>query len=121
MNNAEKLHRISVNVSNTNIQTYKYKLFNSKTIKDQINTKDFIDLLKYIDHDSNEYKIFIGLLDKRVPIVIKIGTHKKLADEYKISKLLHDVPHIINVFGVLSCNNQLNNINLNKPICNPYN
>ncbi len=120
MNNAERLFRQGTNADQ--VDSYKYKLSCENSIKRSLDTTTWIELMKQIEHDSGDYKLFLALLQKSTSIVVKVGDSEKLSLEYRIGKHLHDhnVSNFINYFCHFSCLNYLKNVNVNKSLCSEH-
>ena len=73
-----------------NHNTFKYKLNCQKKIDDTRDTKDWLELLRIINHDSPNYKVFTALLEKEKHIVVKIGP-SILEKEYSIANQLESL------------------------------
>lgn len=77
--------------SHNNNNSFKYKLdCNARLNPEHPDTIEWLELLELINHNSPDYKIFIGLLNKVNNIVIKVGS-LKLENEYKIGSLLSTI------------------------------
>ena len=62
---------------------YKYVIdCQSKVSAVDPDTRDWLELLSQFDHTSDEFKIFQAMLEKKRKVVVKVGTRKKLENEY---------------------------------------
>ena len=97
----------SRNSKHNNNNSMKYKLDcqniidKSKSISD---TRDWLNLEKQIEHDSEDYTLYNALLEKQKQIVVKIGP-EKLKYEYEIGKLLDtlNIPTFIGYICMFNC------------------
>jgi len=119
INNAKVLYRQSTN--NTNIDTYKYQLSYDKYVQNPETNREWIELMERIAHQSGDFKLFIAKLNKKTPIVVKVGNKDKLKNEYELGKTLQKLYNFIDFFCYFECNNKLQNINVQKPLCNTVN
>lgn len=117
MNNAEQIYKTNMNKSK--VDNYKFKLSCQDIITHNKDTTSWIDLMDKIDHTSGDYKIFTAILDKKKPIIVKIGNQAKLQAEYDIANNLNikKLPNFIKFFCYFKCLNNLDNIEKNKSIC----
>ena len=92
--------------NNNNSNTFKYKLECQDIIDKSENpeTKEWLHLLKQIEHDSEEYTLFNALFEKNKQIVIKIGP-ENLKNEYEIGKLLNtlNIPIFLGYICIFNC------------------
>lgn len=109
---------IRVNSLNANNRTphndedsYKYelncqsKIDNIKQHNKSPETIDWLELEKQIPHDSEDYTLFIALLEKRKHIVVKIGP-QQLIGEYNIGKILEErvnLPTFLKFYCIFHC------------------
>jgi len=100
----------SRNSKHNNNNSFKYKL-DCQTLIDKHketdtspDTKDWLNLLKQIEHDSPDYTLYNALLEKHKQIVVKIGPDK-LQNEYEIGKLLDTLklPTFLGYMCMFSC------------------
>jgi len=117
LNNSEKMHK--TNMSQSKSENYKFKLTCQDKVSSNNDTKTWIELSSKIDHDSGDYKIFIGLLEKDKPIIIKVGNNEKLEKEYNIAQNLYNekLPNFIKFYCYFKCLNNLDNITINTSLC----
>ena len=87
LNNAQIIYREST--SNTNTSTYKFKLDYQTSIINNRDTREWIQLMEKIDHDSGDVLLFKSLLLKKTPVIVKVGTPSILDHEYQVAKKLH--------------------------------
>lgn len=109
----------SQNRINTNHAITKYRLSCQEKINHTKDTKDWLELLEKIDHTSMEYKLFIGLLEKKHSIVVKIGP-ASLEVEYTIAKQLEKmhIPTFIEYYCMFHCLENLNRLTVgSKYLC----
>jgi len=104
MTNVVRLYPYSNSKSSSG--NYKFKLgCQDKITEETPTTKEWLELTNQFSHSSDEYKIFQGLLEKRKHVVVKVGSSKKLLDEYDIAKLLSimKLPTFISFYCVFTC------------------
>ena len=96
----------SRNSKHNNNNSMKYKLDCQNIIDKSENsdTKDWLNLEKQIDHDSEEYTLYNALLEKNKQIVVKIGP-EKLKYEYEIGNLLDTlkIPTFLGYICMFNC------------------
>ena len=96
----------SRNSKHNNNNSIKYKLDCQNIIDKSENsdTKDWLNLEKQIDHDSEEYTLYNALLEKNKQIVVKIGP-EKLKYEYEIGNLLDTlkIPTFLGYICMFNC------------------
>lgn len=98
------------NSNHNNNNSFKYKLDcqtlidNHKETDTSPDTKDWLHLVKQIEHDSPDYILYNALLEKHKQIVVKIGPDK-LQNEYEIGKLLDTLklPTFLGYICMFSC------------------
>ena len=117
LNNSEKMYKN--NMSQSKSENYKFKLTCQDKVSNNNDTKTWIELISKIDHDSGDYKIFIGLLETIKPIIIKVGNNEKLEKEHNIAQNLYNekLPNFIKFYCYFKCLNTLENIDINKSLC----
>jgi len=96
----------SRNSKHNNNNSIKYKL-DCQTIIDKsenVDTKEWLNLEKQIEHDSEDYILYNALLEKNKQIVVKIGP-EKLKYEYEIGKLLDTlkIPTFLEYICIFNC------------------
>ena len=82
-------------------------------------TNEWLELTRMFPHDSEDYKIYAGLLDTRTHIVAKIGP-KKLDEEYSVSLTLEELglPTFMAFNCIFNCVDNFSNMNtMTKEIC----
>jgi hypothetical protein len=98
------------NSKHNNNNSFKYKL-DCQTLIDKHkatdkspDTKDWLHLVKQIEHDSADYILYNALLEKHKQIVVKIDPDK-LQNEYEIGKLLDTLklPTFLGYICMFSC------------------
>jgi len=112
--------RTSPHNRNNNNNSFKYKLDCQAQIDpENPDTKEWLILLEQIKHNSSDYKLFIGLLEKYKKIVIKIGT-SSLDKEFKIGLLLETLklPTFLSYHCIFSCLDNFKELNIRtKSLC----
>ena len=104
-----------------NHNTFKYKLNCQEKIdssKDK-HSKEWLELLSMIKHDSPDFKLFYALLEKENHIVVKIGP-SILEKEFIIAKELETLklPTFLHYFCKFQCLDNFNTItNSSKYLC----
>ena len=98
-----KPSRISKHNNNNSVK-YKLDCQNIIDKSENSDTKDWLNLEQQIDHDSEDYTLYIGLLEKHKQIVVKIGP-EKLKHEYEIGKLLDTlkIPTFLGYICMFKC------------------
>ena len=98
-------------------QNEKNKNRNSKKFKIDCQECVINDWLESQSHDSDDYKVYIGLLDKRNHIVAKIGP-KNLEKEYEVSQSLEELglPTFMAFNCIFKCMGSKMN-NMTKGVC----
>jgi serine/threonine protein kinase len=113
---AKKMNRGGMNSSKTT--SYKFNLSCAEKAKElQYDTQEWLQIQSQFDHSSDDYKIFSALLEGKKNIVVKVGTASKLTEEYEIGKVLSDCKNFIKFYCVFTCNNTLQNIDIEKSLC----
>jgi serine/threonine protein kinase len=111
--------RTSPHNRNNNNNSFKYKLDCQAQIDpENPDTKEWLILLEQIKHNSSDYKLFIGLLEKYKKIVIKIGT-SSLDKEFQIGLLLETLklPTFLSYHCIFSCLDNFKELNITKSLC----
>lgn len=117
---AERLYKLA-SAPKSKSNSYKYKLnCQEKITKDTPSTDEWLELLKYIDHQSDSVKIFEAMLNKTKTIIVKVGLGTNIVHEYNIwsntlSKL--NLPTFISFYCYFSCLDSFKNIPLQKGLC----
>jgi hypothetical protein len=90
--------------NNSNHNTFKYKIDCQAKLSNNSDTKDWLELIKVIPHDSPDYKLFTALLEKEKEIVVKIGP-SILKKEFEISKSLESLklPTFLHYYCIFQC------------------
>jgi hypothetical protein len=104
MSNASMMYSTS-NSNHKNKNSIKYQIDCQKRITPETpETKEWIELTSKIDHSSSDYKIYIGLLEKKIDIVAKIG-NSVLEREYMIGKELDSLklPTFLKYYCMFHC------------------
>jgi hypothetical protein len=108
------------NSRHNNNTSFKYKLDCQKNIdSNDPDTKEWLSLLSQIEHKSDDFKLFIGLLEKKKNIVVKIGT-KNIETEYVIGNYLDtlNLSTFIEYNCMFSCLDKFSEINTRtKSLC----
>lgn len=76
------------NEKNKDRNSKKFKIDCQERVKPL--TNDWLELTRLFPHDSDDYKVYVGLLDKRNHIVAKIGP-KNLDEEYNVGLKLEEL------------------------------
>jgi hypothetical protein len=87
-----------------NSNTFKYRLNCQERLQNTAETNLWLELLSSLPHDSPDYKLYSGLLDKHHSIVAKIG-RRSLSYEFSVSKLIEtvNIPTFLSYFCEFSC------------------
>jgi hypothetical protein len=82
-------------------------------------TVDWLELTRMFDHTSSDFKIYTGLLDKRMHIVAKIGL-SKLDEEYSVGQQLDalGLPTFMSFHCIFKCMDKFSKLaKITKTIC----
>ena len=103
-------------------QNEKNKDRNSKKFKIDCKervTNDWLELTRLFPHDSDDYKVYAGLVDKRTYIVAKIGP-KNLDEEYGVGLKLEELglPTFMAFSCIFKCLDNFSKMNaMTKELC----
>ena len=114
---AQRLYQTH-NSKNQN-NTFKYRINCQERVNSESDTSDWLQILSKIEHDSPGYKLFKGLLEKKNPIVVKIGP-PILQKEFEYGDLLEELglPTFIRFYCIFNCLDNFNSItNSTKSLC----
>ena len=83
-------------------------------------TEDWLSVINKIDHYSSEYKLFVGLLEKQKPVVVKVGVVVKLKKEYDFGEKLQSLKlhTFIKFYCNFTCNDNIMSLNNARSFCN---
>lgn len=110
------------NSQHESINSYKYNLnCKGKINDDDPNTQNWLEIQESFDHQSNDFKIFTGILEKQHNIVVKIGNYTKINSEYVLGNLLKNIPNFVDFYCHFTCYDNFNNVGKNKSICKKKN
>lgn len=107
------------NQKNNSNNSIKLKINCKERVASNPETKDWLELTSKFDHKSEDFKIYTGLLDKRINIVAKIGNNK-LDKEYKVAKKLEalNLPTFIEFNCIFKCLDDYSKMNnATKTVC----
>jgi serine/threonine protein kinase len=105
------------NEKNKNRQSKKFQIDCQERVSPF--TKDWLELSRMFPHDSEDYKVFVGLLDKRSHIVAKIGP-KYLNEEYAVGLKLEELglPTFMAFHCIFNCLDDFSKMNtMTKDVC----
>ena len=115
---AERLYPSKQN--NKKSASYKYKLScQDRILHESPSTKDWLEILKHFDHDSENVKIFQALLEKQKQVVVKITNQTNVDKEYNIGQALFPLklPTILSFYCFFTCLDNFRGIDPKQGLC----